>query len=337
MQSAIHRFAVVATVLSAMHACAAQADERIAMIAGGIDKLIYLPLKLADTLGYYKDEGLDVELESQPAGVDAENELLAGAVQAVAGFYDHSIDLQARGKDVVSIVVFGLVPGSAEMVRADEADRIRSMGDVKGKTLGVTGLGSSSMFLGRYLAARHGLKPADYAMLPVGAGNSLIAAFKQKRVDVAWTTEPTTSLLRASGAARVLVDLSTVEGTEAALGGLYPASCLYVERSWAVAHEVQAGKLARAIVRALRFMQTHSAEEIAAQMPADYYGGSKALYVQALKASMPMYSRDGKMPDGGPETVLRVLAGFNANIKGKHVDLSRTYTNEFVNRVGQAD
>ncbi|HEX7931918.1 MAG TPA: ABC transporter substrate-binding protein [Paraburkholderia sp.] len=325
--------AAVAAAVCAFQAVEVQAAEKITIIVGGINKLIYLPPKLAENLGYFKDEGLDVELQSQQAGVDAENELLAGAAQAVVGFYDHSIDLQAKGKDIESIVVFGLVPGSMEMVRSDAAGQIRNMGDIKGKTLGVTGLGSSSAFLGQYLASTYGLKTSEYSMLPVGAGNSLIASLKQQRVEVAWTTEPTTSLLRASGDAKVLVDLSSVEGTKAALGGLYPASSLYVQRNWADTHQADAQKLARAFVRTLRFIQTHSPEEIAAKMPADYYGGNKPLYVQALKASLPMYSPDGKMPEGGPETVLKVMSGFNANIKGKHIDLSKTYTNEFVNRV----
>lgn len=329
----LRRLAMLAAVSSVFCACVAHADEKITIIVGGINKLIYLPPKLAESLGYFKDEGLDVELQSQQSGVDAENELLAGAAQAVVGFYDHSIDLQAKGKDVESIVLFGLVPGSMEMVRTDAASQIRNMGDVKGKTLGVTGLGSSSTFLGQYLASRYGLKTSEYSMLPVGAGNSLIAAFRQKRVDVSWTTEPTTSLLRTSGEAKVLVDLNSVEGTRAALGGLYPASSLYVQRTWAQSHKKEAGKLAKAFVRTLRFIQTHPAEEIAAKMPADYYGGNKALYVQALKASLSIYSPDGKMPPGGPETVLKVMGEFNPNIKGKHIDLSNTYTNEFVDQV----
>ena len=333
MKSSVRRIAAAVLALSACAIVDARAAEKITIIVGGINKLIYLPPKLAEKLGYFKDAGLDVELQSQQAGVDAENELLAGAAQAVVGFYDHSIDLQTKGKEVESIVIFGLVPGSMEMVRSDEAQQIKNMGDVRGKTLGVTALGSSSTFLGQYLASNYGLKTSEYSMLPVGAGNSLMAAFKQKRVDVAWTTEPTTSLLRASGDAKPLVDLSTIEGTKAALGGLYPASSLYVTRDWAQAHKDEARRLAEAFVKTLRFIHTHSAEDIAAQMPADYYGGNKALYVQALKASLPMYSPDGKMPQGGPETVLKTLSGFNPNIKGKHIDLPKTYTNEFVDQV----
>ncbi|EIJ45780.1 nitrate/sulfonate/bicarbonate ABC transporter periplasmic protein [Herbaspirillum sp. GW103] len=326
-----------ALTIGAMAACTlgliapqAHAADKIIIMVGGINKLIYLPPKLAESLGYFKDEGLDVELQSQPAGVDAENELLAGAVQAVVGFYDHSIDLQSKGKEVTSITQLLRVPGGMEMVRADLADSVHSMADLKGRTLGVTGLGSSSSFLAQYLAARAGLKSGDYSMLPVGAGNTLIAAMKQKRVDVAWTTEPTTSILLASGAAKVLVDMSTVEGTKAALGGLYPASSVYVHRSWMNSHKAEAQKLARAFVKTLKYIQTHSAEDIAEKMPKDYYGGNKAIYVQALKASLPMYSPDGKMPAGGPEQVLKVMAGFNPNIKGKNIDLAKTYTNEFV-------
>jgi len=220
-----------------------------------------------------------------------------------------------------------------EMVRSDLATQVRSMTDLKGRTLGVTGLGSSSSFLAQYLASRSGLKTSDYSMLPVGAGNTLIAALKQKRVDVVWTTEPTTSMLLASGEAKVLVDMNSAAGTRAALGGLYPASAVYVQGAWLKTHKPEAAKLARAFVRTLQYIQTHSAEEIAAKMPADYYGGNKALYVQALKASLPMYSPDGKMPAEGPEVVLKVMAAFNPNIKGKKIDLSKTYTNEFVNQV----
>nr|WP_233272928.1 ABC transporter substrate-binding protein [Paraburkholderia acidisoli] len=312
--------------------CAHAADdasEKITIMVGGITKLIYLPARLTEELGYFKDEGLNVELLSQPAGVDAENELLAGAVQGVVGFYDHTIDLQTKGKDVKAIVVFGQVPGEVEMVSSKAADTLKSMADVKGKTLGVTGLGSSTSFLTQYLASQHGIPSTAYSMLPVGADASFVAAIKQGRIDAGMTTEPTVSALQKTGDAKVLVDMRTVDGTRAALGGTYPAASLYVQDSWVATHKAQAAKLAHAFVRTMQFIHTHSAEEIAAKMPADYQK-DKALYVSALKASLPMYTADGKMPADGPATVLKVLASFNPSVKGKHVDLSRTYSNDYV-------
>ncbi|PUA16881.1 nitrate ABC transporter substrate-binding protein [Glaciimonas sp. PCH181] len=327
------------TVILALSACATFAlptdvlavdGSKIIIMVGGITKMIYLPAKLSEQLGYFKDEGLDVELQSQPAGVDAENELLAGAVQAVVGFYDHSIDLQSKGKEVTAIVVFGQVPGEVEMVSTKAAATIKSMADVKGKTLGVTGLGSSTNFLTQYLAARHGISSTQYSVLPVGADNTFIAAIKQGRIDAGMTTEPTASQLLKTGEASVLVDMRTVDGTVKALGGLYPASSLYVQRSWLNTHKVEAAKLARAFSKTLKFIKTHDAAEIASKMPKDYQGKDKALYLQALQNSLPMFSADGRMPAGGPETVLQVLAAFNPNVKGKHIDLSKTYTNEFI-------
>ena len=314
--------------LASQQATAADSGK-ITIMVGGITKLIYLPARLTEQLGYFKDEGLDVELLSQPAGVDAENELLAGAVQAVVGFYDHTIDLQTKGKDVKAIVVFGQVPGEVEMVSTKAADTFKSMADVKGKTLGVTGLGSSTSFLTQYLAGQHGIQSTEYTMLPVGADASFIAAIKQSRIDAGMTTEPTVSALLKSGDARVLVDMRSVEGTKAALGGTYPASSLYVQAAWADSHKAEAAKLAHAFARTMQFIHTHSPEEIAAKMPDDYQK-DKLLYVSALKASLPMFTTDGRMPADGPATVLKVLSAFNPSVKGKHIELAKTYTNEFV-------
>nr|WP_260304488.1 ABC transporter substrate-binding protein [Variovorax sp. Sphag1AA] len=308
----------------------AQAAEPITIMVGGINKIIYLPAKLAESLGYFKDEGLNVELQSQPAGVDAENQLIAGAVQGVVGFYDHTIDLQSKGKEIEAIAVFCKVPGEVELVSTKAAPGFKSMADAKGKTLGVTGLGSSTEFLTRYLADRQGVATKDYSLLPVGAGNTFVAAMKQDRIQAGMTTEPTVSEMLKTGDAKVLVDLRTEKDTAAALGGLYPAASFYVQNTWAESHKEQAAKLAHAFARTMEYIQTHSAEEIAEKMPRDYYGSDKALYVQALAASLPMFTADAKMPAGGPETVLKVLSTYKPLIKSKNIDLSKTYTNAYL-------
>ena len=90
--------------------------EDVSIMVGGIEKQIYLPAMLAQKLGYFEQEGLSVELLSEPAGVEAADEMLAGAVQGVVGFYDHNIDLQSLGKYTESIVQFSQAPGEVEVV-----------------------------------------------------------------------------------------------------------------------------------------------------------------------------------------------------------------------------
>ncbi|MCO5116471.1 MAG: ABC transporter substrate-binding protein [Ottowia sp.] len=332
MKTPMLRLSLIAAALAVSGTLPAQAADAntVTIMVGGINKIIYLPAKLTEALGYFKDEGLNVELQSQPAGVDAENQLIAGAVQGVVGFYDHTIDLQAKGKEVEAIAVFGKVPGEVELVSTKAAPSFKSMADAKGKTLGVTGLGSSTDFLTRYLALRQGVESKDYSLLPVGAGNTFIAAIKQDRIQAGMTTEPTVSQMLKTGEAKVLVDMRTEEGTRAALGGLYPAPSLYVSNAWADSHKEQATKLAHAFAKTMQYIHTHSAEEIADKMPRDFYGNDKALYVAALKSSLPMFTTDGRMPEGGPETVLKVLSTFKPQVKAKNIDLSKTYSNAYL-------
>jgi NitT/TauT family transport system substrate-binding protein len=204
------------------------------------------------------------------------------------------------------------------------------MADAKGKTLGVTGLGSSTDFLTRYLAERQGVASKDYSLLGVGAGSTFIAAMKQDRIQAGMTTEPTVAQMLKTGDAQVLIDMRTEQGTRAALGGLYPAASLYVQNAWAGAHKADAAKLAHAFARTMQYIGTHSAEDIAGKMPRDFYGNDKALYVQALKASLPMFTADAKMPEGGPEMVLKVLATFKPQVKNANIDLSKTYSNAYL-------
>ncbi|MEO8559056.1 MAG: ABC transporter substrate-binding protein [Rhodospirillales bacterium] len=331
--AALGAFALSASLFASLPALAA---DKITIIVGGMEKQIYLPAKLAERLGYFKDEGLDVELINTKAGVDAENELVAGAAQAVVGFYDHTIDLQSKGKLIMSIVQLSAAPGEVELVSTKSAGTIKSPADFKGQTLGITGLGSSTDFLTRYLAVRAGLKPGDFSLLGVGAGNTFIAAMKQGTITAGMTTEPTISTMLASGDAKILVDMRTPEATNAALGGPYPAASLYVQTDWVAKHKEEAQKLANALVKTMHFIATHSAEEIADKMPADYYAGNKTIYIDGLRAGKAQFTADGRMPAGGPENVLKVQTAFNKSVQNAKIDLSKTYTTEFVDVANKA-
>ena len=320
---------VAMTVL--LTAAAPAFAEKITIMVGGYEKHIYLPAKLAESLGYFKDEGLDVELLNEPAGVDAENEMLAGAVQGVVGFYDHCVDLQSKGKYAMSVVQFSQAPGEVELVSTKHPE-IKSFADLKGKSAGVTGLGSSTNFLTQYLVVKNGLKLEDVTSVPVGAGQTFIAAMQQDKIQVGMTTEPTISRMLKSGEAKVMVDMRTVEGTKAALGGTYPAASLYMEASYIQKNKDAVQKLANAFVKTMKFINTHSGAEIAEKMPKEFYVGDKDLYVKALTDGKSMFTPDGRMPQGGPETVLAVLSGFSKSMKGKTIDLSKTYTSEFVDK-----
>jgi NitT/TauT family transport system substrate-binding protein len=299
------------------------------IMVGGLDKVIYLPAKLTEQLGYFKAAGVNVQLLSEPSGADAETLLIAKQVQGVVGFYDHTVAIQTKGKCLESVVQLSKAPGEVEVVAANST--ATSFADFKGKKLGVTSPGSSTDFLTQALAVKAGLKTSDYTTVKAGAGDTFIAALSQGAITGGMTTDPTVARLVSSGKAKVLVDMRTEEGSKAALGGAYPSSSVYMQCDYVASHKDAVQKVANAMVKTLGWMSTHTPEEIAAKMPADYAGSDATLYAAAIKATLPMFTTDGVMPDGGPQTVLDVLGSFNPNVKGKQdqIDLSKTYTTEF--------
>ena len=303
---------------------------QLKIMVGGLSKQIYLPNMLTQQLGYFKQEGLDVTLIDEASGQSAEDEVLAGQVDAGSGSYNHTIELQAAGKQMEAVVLLNVAPGEAEMVSAKEAGQIHSVSDLKGKNLGVTELGSGTQTLTTALLHKVGIAANQVHFIPVGAGDTFIAAMQQGRIDAGMTTEPTISRLISSGVGKVLVDLRSPQSTQAALGGPYPFICLFMTNDYVNSHKDVVQKLVNAYVKTLKWMQTHTAEQIADMMPPDYYAGNKALYVTALQNQMAIYSPDGSMPAGAPQSVLNIEYQSNLVPQSKQIDLSLTYTNQFV-------
>ncbi|TMD32233.1 MAG: ABC transporter substrate-binding protein [Chloroflexi bacterium] len=302
------------------------------IMVGGLAKQIYLPNMLAKQLGYFSDQHLDVTLIDEGSGQASEDEVLAGNVEAGSGAYVHPMVLNAAGKKIETICQFGIAPGEAEVIDARKAGSIESPNDLKGKNLGVTELGSGTHTLTLAILGRAGIDPTKEHFVAVGAGDTFIAAIDHQTIDGGMTTEPTISRLTSTGKGKVLVDLRTPDSTRAALGGDYPFIGIFAKNDWVNSNKDVAQRLVNAYVKALKFIHSHSAAEIAAKMPADYYAGNQTLYVTALQNQISIFGTDCKMPAGGPETVMKIQQQFVPSFKGKTSNLSETYTNEFANK-----
>ena len=299
------------------------------IMVGGLSKQIYLPNMLTKQLGYFDAQGLDVTLIDEASGQSSEDQVLAGQVDAGSGSYNHTIELQAAGKKMECVVQLDVAPGEAEVVSTKKAGSITTPADLAGKNLGVTELGSGTQVLTQAILHKAGQNPNDAHYVPVGAGDTFIAAMQQGRIDAGMTTEPTISRLVSSGAGKVLVDLRSPQSTQQALGGNYPFICVFMQNDYVNSHQAVVQKLVNAYVATLKWISTHTAAEIAAKMPADYYAGDKNLYITALQNQKAIYSPDGLMPSDGPQTVLGIEQQINAVKAGQQIDLSQTFTNSF--------
>jgi NitT/TauT family transport system substrate-binding protein len=309
---------------------------KVRLAVGGQAALYYLPLVVTDRLGLFQDAGVGVEISDFAGGSRSLQALVGGSADVVAGAFDHTIQMQAKNQPVVAVVELGQFPGFVLALLNARAGAYHSPADLKGMKIGVTAPGSSTHFMALQLMAKSGLKPDDASFLGVGATATAVAAVKRGEIDAIVNTDPAVALLQREGLIKIVADTRTRDGTREVYGGIYPAAVMYAMPAFIDKNPRTIRALVNAFVRGLAFMQSHSPEEIAAVVPEDYALGDKPLYIQAIKNSLPMYSRDGRFSNEGAETAYRVLKAFDPAVRDAKIDLGTTYTDRFVEQAHTA-
>jgi NitT/TauT family transport system substrate-binding protein len=328
--------AVIAAVALTLSACGDDTggdSSRVRIGVGGKALLVYLPTTLADELGYFADEGLTVTFDDLEGGSKALQALQGGSVDVVNGFYEHTIQMQAKNRDLKSFVSMLRYPSLVLAVSPKASKEIRSVRDLDGAKVGVTAPGSSTDFFLKYLLNKNGLEPDAATTHGIGGDTSAVAAMENGQVDAAVMIEPAFSFLRKrAGEVTVLADTRTAEGVEDAFDtSTYPSAVLYANTDWVTENSDTAGKMAKAVLRALQWIGQHSAQEIADAIPDEYAAGEPEVYVSAIEAAKSAYSPDGVIQPDGAEAVAKVLELSNSDITDADLDIPATFTNEFVN------
>ena len=323
---------VLALLATALTAGAEEKRElsKVRLAVGGKPAVFYLPLTVVERLGYFRDAGLEVEISDFPGGARALQALIGGSADVVTGSFDHTIQMQAKNQPVVGLVQLGRFPGYVLGVLAGKA--YRDPKDLKGMKIGITAPGSSTHFMVQYLMVRNGLKGDDASFVGVGASASAVAAVRRGEIDAIVNVDPVIGLLESQNLIKVVADTRTEAGTRQIFGGLYPAATLYAAPAFIDKNPRTVQALANAFVRGLKWMASHSADEIAAIMPEEYALGDKALYAQSIKNSLPMYSPDGRFSREGAETAYKVLKEFDADVRAARIDVAATYNGAFVEK-----
>jgi NitT/TauT family transport system substrate-binding protein len=323
---------VVAATLTGI-AVAATAQQHnlptVRLMVGGIDKQIYLPYQLAQGLGFYKKYGVNVQLSTeQNGGVGAEDAMASGQVDMAGAWYVHTIDFQLHGKQVEDVVQLSGAPGEREMCA--NGSNVKTPADWLGKSVGVTDLGSGTDDLTLFLAARSNVTSSQFTRVGVGDGSTFIAAMQHGQIVCGMTTQPTVSALEKQGIGYSAIDLASNAGVKKWLGGNLPTASVLALKSYVDSHKATVQKVVNALVATMHWINTHTAAQIAAKMPAQFVSNeliTKADYINALARDKGQFLPDGIMPKSGPSTVYN-LEKFAGKITGP-VNLKTTYTNAF--------
>jgi NitT/TauT family transport system substrate-binding protein len=306
-------------------------QSRVTIAVGGKSSLYYLPLTLAERLGYFKKEGLDVEIADFAGGSKALQAMLGGSADVTAGGFDHVVVLQARGQMVQAFVLMVSVPAISVGVAKSRASAYRSPANLKGMRIGVTAPGSSTHMVVNRLLTLGGVASDDVAIIGVGTGPTAVAAMRSGQIDAIANVEPAITILEGAGDIKVVAETMTRQGSNQVFGAALPAGCLYAKQAFIERNPQTARALAHAMVRALQWLEKASAEQVMQTVPKEYLLGNSQTYRTALQKSRATYSVDGVIPATGAKALYELLRAFDPAVKAAPVlAVEKTYDNRFI-------
>src|ERR1035437_621380 len=305
---------------------------RISISVGGKAVFYYLPLTIAEQLGYFDSEGLKVEVNDWGDGARALQAVVDGSANVVSGAYEHTIKLQSRGQDFQAFVMQGRAPAIVLGISSKTIPNFSSVADLKGKRIGISGLGSSTHMVVKLILARAGLKEDEVNFIGVGTTVGALTAFRTGQIDALCGVDPVVTLLEQKGEIRIIADTRTLTGTVKVFGGAMPAGCLYAPLAFVKKNPNTVQALTNAIVHSLKRLQTAGPGDIIKTVPESYLLGDRALYLAAFNKMREAIATDGLLSAEGPRTAVRVLASLDPAIKLDKMNLGKTYTNEFAKK-----
>jgi NitT/TauT family transport system substrate-binding protein len=324
----------IAASLALPRLASAQALEKpkLTVAVGGKNLLYYLPLTIAESLGYFKTEGLEVTIADFAGGSRALQAVVGGSADVVSGAFEHTLNMQAKGQAMRAFALQGRAPQIVLGVNPKTFPNYRTVADLKGKKIGVTAPGSSTNVMVNFVLAKAGIKPSEVSIIGVGAGSGAVAAVRAGQVDAISNLDPVITLLQRSGDLKAISDTRVVAEADKVFGGPMPAGCLYAPQPFIDRHPATVQALTNALVRAAMWIQKAGPSEIVKAVPESYLLGDRAVYIDAFLASKPALSPDGLIPEAGPATALRALQSIDDSLKGGKFDLAAVYTNDFVRK-----
>jgi NitT/TauT family transport system substrate-binding protein len=313
-----------------------------------------IAIRLATSLGYFRQEGIaivPVDLEKL-SGEDylMQEALMEGKIDASYHWFNHVVYGARHGFPIKAVMMFNDAPGMTVLVANRVKDRVRDVADFKGRNVAEgAGYGTKSV-ISHYLATKAGLAPNAYTAVMLekkGRTEAVIQGLKDGKVDAMTFEEPVVSALMATNMVSPLLDMNTRAATEKLLGAPFPAQSLLVAPSFIAAHPDTVQHLVNALVRSMRFINSHSVDEIVARLPADYFKDKdRDAAIKLIRDTMSTQAKgDYALPPDGVRLVVQMnlASTFDQSGEGRwraggsaNIDPSDLYTNRFVNAAMKA-
>jgi len=298
--------------------------SRLSIGVNGKGSMAYLPLTIAEQLGYFKAEGLEVEVvEALPGGP---------AADVTCAPFEQALGMAARGAQVQAFVLLTRTPAIALGASVRSVPGLRGADELRGRRIGVPALGSTSHLVAAAALARAGVPASELTFVPVGGMPAAPQALRAGQVDALCAPDPAMTELEQRFEVRVVADTRTLRGTQEVFGGPIPGGCLYAPAEFLQKNPNASQALANAVVHALKWLRTAGPRDMLLTVPEPYLLGDRAQYLAAFERLRESISPDGLLQPEAAATALRALASFDPVVRTERVEAARVFTNEHARR-----
>ena len=305
---------------------------KLGIAVGSKASLENLPLTIADRLGYFAGEGLEVEIHDLGGGVKALQSVVGGTDDVVAGAFEQTINLQRKDQFFRAFVLLGRAPQIAVGVCTRTMSFYKTVADLKGRKIGIAMAGSMAQTVARSVLTRGGVVPSDVHFVELASVGAAVSAVRSGQLHAISCTEPLMTVLEHRAEVRIIADTRSLSGAQELFGGPMPAACLYAPADFVQKNPKTVQALTHAIVHALKWLQTASPSDLIKEVPEAYQLGDRSLYLASFNKVREAIAVDGLISDEGSKTALRVIGRLDSSIKLDKIDLARTFTNEFARK-----
>ena len=241
---------LVFTVVALPQVSSAQAKLERMNIGYSAQAGAFAPIWITHDAGFFKKNGLDVNLLFIPGGPTAAAGMIAGELQAVAMAGPAVVSSNLAGTDLVMIA--GIVNTFAFQVITVKG--ITTPNQLKGKRVGVNRFGAAPDIAARYALRKLGIDPSEVTILQLGEQSTRLAAMKAGQLEAAIVLPPITTIAQREGM-NVLLDMSE-------LGAEFQITGLASSQSFISKNRPSALRLMRAFVEGIHFYKTRKNESM---------------------------------------------------------------------------
>lgn len=315
-----------------LHAQGRLEKSRITISVDGKASFMYLPLTIADQLGFFREEGLDLQINDYADAASAAQSLLSGSADVCSGSFERTLSLQSKNQLVRAFVLQSRTPQVAFGMSTRNLPASASMASLRGKKVGVMALDSAASLMTNLLLLKVGLNARDVSLIPVGSSATALSAIRSGQIDALCSSDPVMTMLEQKGDVKIISDTRTLRGAADLFGGSMPSACLYASSEFVLKNPNTCQALTHAIVHSLKWLQTAGPGDMIKVVPDSYLLGDRALYLASFNKIRQCFSLDGFFPEDGPSTALKALSRFDTSLKQAKIDLAKTHTNVFAAR-----